>query len=278
MKSHFTTREVAKILHLPEWRVRSCVRAGFLTPKRGRRGECQFAFQDLLVLRTTKGLMQAHVPLKRIRGILHSLRRQLPPDHQLSNLKIYADGRRVVAWDGSARWQPDSGQFLFNFEAQEVAERVDLPRVAKNAQSNLAAEQWFDVAAELEKTSLAEARRAYHQALELDPTLGCAHINVGRLYHQAGEFREAEAHYREAIECDPGDALAHFNLGVLLEDMGRPEAAMRAYGQALKCDPNSADAHYNLALLFEAQGRRSEAIKHFRVARKCYNPIGRGEN
>jgi tetratricopeptide (TPR) repeat protein len=183
-----------------------------------------------------------------------------------------------VAWDGSARWQPDSGQFLFNFDAHEVAERVELPVAAKTTRSALTAEQWLDLACELEKSSPAEARRAYHQALDLDSTLECAHINVGRLYHQAREFRQAEAHYREAIRCAPDDALAYFNLGVLLEDRGQAETAIGAYCEALNREPGLADAHYNLALLFEARGRRSEAIKHFRLARKFYGPLGRGEN
>jgi hypothetical protein len=37
---------------------------------------------------------------------------------------VYADGSRVVAWDGASRWQPESGQFLFNFEADKVVRRA----------------------------------------------------------------------------------------------------------------------------------------------------------
>jgi len=269
MKGHFTTREVAKILDLPESRIRGCVRAGFLSPIRGPGRQRRFTFQDLLLLKTAKGLLDARVPLARIRRILNSLKRQLPPDQQLSSLTIYADGRRVVAWDGTARWQPDSGQFLFNFEAQAVAEQVDLPMPAVEPAS-LTAEQWFDLASELEKNSPEEARRAYHLALELDPTMTAAHINLGRLYHQAGQLERAEAHYRAAIRHAPDDPLAHFNLGVLLEDSNRPEEAIHAYRQALARDPDFADTHYNLALLFEARGQRSEAISHFRAARKLY--------
>ena len=271
MTGHFTTREVAKILDLSESRIRSLVRAGFLSPTRGPGRRHQFTFQDLLLLRTSKGLLDARVPLKRVRRILHSLRRQLPEDEQLSSLTIYADGRRVVAWDGAARWQQDSGQFLFNFDAQDVAEQVTLPAAASEARRpQLTAEQWFDLADELEKNSPEEARRAYHQTLELDPTLAAAHINLGRLYHQARQFDQAEAHYRAAVGQTPDDALAHFNLAALLEDSGRPEEAISQYRQALAADPAFADAHYNLGLLFESRGQRQDAIKHFRAARKLY--------
>lgn len=290
---HFTTHEVAKILDVSEGRIRSCVRAGFVSPERGTGRQLQFTFQDLLFLKTTKGLLHARVPVKRIRRMLSSLRRQLPEDQQLTSLTIYADGRRIVAWDGAARWQPDSGQFYFNFDAHDVAEKVDLdlsgrprrwPNVERASRSEreppppaspaLTAEQWFNLACELEATSPEEARRAYHQALELDPALADAHVNLGRLYHEAGEPGKAEAHYRAAQTRSPDDRVTHFNLGVLLDDLERPDEAIHAYRQAIARDPSFADAHYNLGLLYERLGKRSEAMTHLRAARRLYGHSG----
>lgn len=268
---HFTTREVAKILDLPEGRIRSCVRAGFLSPIRGPRRQFEFTFQDLLLLKTTRGLLDAHVPLSRIRRMLGSLKRQLPDGQQLSSLTIYADGSRIVAWDGNARWQPDSGQFLFNFDVHAVAEEVHLPLPQNVAAAPaLTAEQWFNLAVELEATSPEEARRAYHQALELDPTLADGHVNLGRLYQETKDPTRAEAHYRAAARYASNDPIPHFNLGVLLDDLGRSDEAIDAYRKALARDPAFADAHYNLGLLFEAVGKKSNAITHLRTARKLY--------
>ncbi|HEX5528048.1 MAG TPA: MerR family transcriptional regulator, partial [Methylomirabilota bacterium] len=117
----FSTHEVAKILGLPDSKIRACARAALLTPTRGPGGRLRWSFQDLLLLKTTRGLLEARVPARRIRRMLASLRRQLPGDQALSSVSVYADGRRVVAWDGTARWQPDSGQFLFSFDATAVA-------------------------------------------------------------------------------------------------------------------------------------------------------------
>ncbi|HEV8440906.1 MAG TPA: tetratricopeptide repeat protein [Methylomirabilota bacterium] len=285
MTALFSTREVAKIVELDEGRIRSCVSAGLLAPARGAGGRLRFTFQDLLLLRTTKGLLESRVPLPRIRRLLASLKRQLTGTEQLWNLMIYADGRRVVAWDGRARWQPDSGQFLFNFDvetfaAQAVPRRaVDAApaalrkppeRVKATGAPALTAAQWFALASELETASPEEARRAYHQALALDPTLVDAHVNLGRLYHVSRRPAEAEAHYRAAIRHAPDDAVAHFNLGVLLEELARRSEAVGAYRQAIARDPRFADAHVNLGLLFESLGHRSEAIDHLRLARKLY--------
>ncbi|HEX9445814.1 MAG TPA: tetratricopeptide repeat protein [Candidatus Binatia bacterium] len=269
MKSRYTTREVAKILALPEWRIRSCVRAGFLSPARGPRRAIAFTFQDILLLKTTKGLLSAGVSLQRIRRVLRSLKRQLPGDAGLTNVTVYADGKRVVVKNGGARWHPDSGQFLFNFAARELAQRLKLPAAKKSAPGR-SAEQWFELAGELEADSPEEARRAYLQALRLDPSLAEAHVNLGRLYHEESDFAKAEAEYRSALAEDADYPVAHYNLGVLLEERGRLEEAAGEYGKALDNDPDFADAHYHLALILEAEGKRTEALRHLLAARKLY--------
>ena len=274
--THFSTREVAKIAILPDARIRSCVRAGVLAPRRGRGGQLEWSFQDLLLLKTTKGLLDARVSLPRIRRMMASLKRQLPDDQALSSLTIYADGRRVVAWDGTARWQPDSGQFLFNFDAQAIAsavsppERLPAPPAAIAAPPSRTAEEWFNLGCELDAASPEEARHAYEQAIELDPVLADAHVNLGRLYHVAGQPDQAEAHYRAALQQAPDDPVAPFNLGALLEETGRVDDAIHAYRAALAANPAFADAHHNLGLLFDALGKRAQAMTHLRAARKIY--------
>ena len=270
--TRFTTHEVAKALGLTDSRIRTCARAALLSPPRGRRGRLQWSFQDLLLLRTAKELLEARIPARRIRRMIASLRRQLPPDHALSSLTIYADGRRVVAWDGTARWQPDSGQFLFNFDAQAaVAGASPLRAPAPETPAAIrSAEDWFNLGCELDATSPDEARHAYEQALALDPGLADAHVNLGRLHHQGHDAAGAETHYRAAIALAPDDAVAHFNLGGLLEETGRAADAVLAYQRAVAADPDFADAHYNLGLLLDTLGRRAAAMTHLRTARRLY--------
>src|SRR4029077_14629598 len=172
----FSTHEVAKILGLPDSKMRSCARAALLAPVRGPGGRLRWSFQDLLLLKTTRGLLEARVPPRRIRRMLASLRRQLPADQALWSASTYADGRRAIAWDGTARWQPDSGQFLFSFDARAVA-IPDAPSATRPAAATpspppaRSAEEWFDLAGELDPASPDEARHAYEQALALDPGL-----------------------------------------------------------------------------------------------------------
>jgi tetratricopeptide (TPR) repeat protein len=274
----YTTREAARIIGLSETRLRSWIRSGLITPPRGVSGRFVFSFTDLVVLRTSKGLIDAQIPALKVRRMLHALRRQLPAGRGLAGLSVYADGDRVVVWDGRARWQPDSGQFLLNFDAGTLLRRADrrparpLPRRGLRLNGS----QWYDLASELEATSPDEAMVAYRQALTLDPSIAAAHVNLGQLLHSRGEFREAERHYRAAIAIDAEDTTAAFNLGVVLEDLTRSSDAEAAYRQALTIDPRFADAHYNLGLLHEARGRHREALRHLsaykRLTRRPRSP------
>src|SRR5438477_12828400 len=121
----FSLREAARILEVPEPRLRALARAGLLAAQRGPIGPLTFGFQDLLLLRTTKGLLESGVPMRRIRRIWSSLREQLAADLPLTSISIRTDGEEVVAFDGRTRWRPDSGQFLLDFEASELAERAE---------------------------------------------------------------------------------------------------------------------------------------------------------
>ena len=265
----FSTPEVVKIVNLPPGRIRSFVRAGFLAPVRGKAGALRFTFRDLLFLKTAKGLLDSRVPARRVVGILNSLKRQLPHERHFASVKIYADGRRVVVWDGKAQWQPDSGQFLFNFDAKTVLRTLRLP-ASEPPPANHDARYWFELGVEVERTSTEEAKQAYMRALEFDPAMTDAHLNLGRLYHDAGMFRESEYHYRAAAKYDPTNAAPLFNLGVLQEDRKQPQKAADFYREALERDPRFADAHYNLGLLLDRAGDRKNAFTHLRTARKLY--------
>ena len=279
---HYSTRDAARILQSTEARVRTWARLGGLMEEPRPDGATEFTFQQLLLLRTTRGLLEAGIPARRVKRVWSSLRRQLKSDLPLTSVRILADGDRAIAWDETASWQPDSGQFLLDFEAEEIAQRAaaDTPasmlklvgvRGVPNPSPTLSAEQWFDIACEIEDASPAEARQAYVQAIAADPGFADAHLNLGRLEHEAGELGKAEAHYQRAVQCNSEDATAHFNLAVLLEDRGRPDEAVQAYHQAILRDPDGAgDAHYNLGLLLETRGRREDAMRHLMAARRLY--------
>jgi hypothetical protein len=63
----------------------------------------------------------------------------------MSSLTIYASGKRVVVWDGTSAWQPDSGQFLLNFETKQNTEAHSAHgATAKRPVKAEAALTWFE--------------------------------------------------------------------------------------------------------------------------------------
>src|SRR5947207_11583252 len=81
---HYSTRETAQILDATEAEVRNFARLGRIEASRGADGGLEFTFQQLLLLKTTKGLIDAGVPPRRMRSLWTSLRRQIPDDVPLT--------------------------------------------------------------------------------------------------------------------------------------------------------------------------------------------------
>lgn len=277
MKS-YTTRDVARLLGLSEPQVRSQARAGFLSPERGPRNGYRFSFQDLVLLRTARELARARVPPRRIRSALRGLARDLPTGHSLSELRITADGYRVVVRDEGTAWNPESGQLQIDFAVAELASKAvpaarrpaDLLRCSEKPLTSL---EWFEHGVNLEVSAPDEALRAYAHALALDPDFADAHVNLGRLLQLTGRTVEAVEHYRRSLQAGSRDPTASFNLGTALEELEQWADAMAAYRLAIQADPQFADAHFNLARLYEQAGRRAEAIGHLREYQKLSKEV-----
>jgi tetratricopeptide (TPR) repeat protein len=267
MTGEYSAADLRRILRLDGSQLRACLRAALLPAPRGEVSST-YSFQNLVVLRTAKGLTEAGVSVARIRRILECLERQLGEETAISSLTIYASGKRVVVWDGASRWQPDSGQFLLNFETAQMLEPRPLapPRSTAGHSDRQAAQRWSQRGLALQENSPEEARHAYQEAIRLDPASTDAHINLGLLHHDLGDLADAEMCYRRALEHDPKLALAHFNLGVVLEDRHKRSAAISAYQEALKHAPDFLEAHCNLAQLFEKLGRKRDAFRHYAAA------------
>ena len=171
-----STLEVSRILGLREARVRELVRAGLVQPARRGRGYA-FSFQDLVVLRAAKELLERHVPAARVRRALAALAAELPEGRPLSGLRIFADGREVAVRDGwrdlAAGDRPDRARLRGRRPRRRVEETR--PRARRGgdgafpAHDAARARAAFERALALEDDDPEAARDAYRRALALDP-------------------------------------------------------------------------------------------------------------
>src|SRR6266404_2114380 len=208
----FGAADVARILGVPVSRVYAMTRAELCQPARHGRA-FEFSFQDLVLLRAAHDLIQKKVPTRRVRQALRELSRHLAPGRPLSAVRICADGRQVVVRDGRTAWEPDSGQMVLQFDLRKLAR--DAGVIAPTA-----ARRPVTIARKPDRR-----RAAYLQALEINPLMSDAYINLGRLMHEAGDRREAMRLYRLALEQAPDDPVAHYNVALVLEDDQDPNGA-----------------------------------------------------
>jgi tetratricopeptide (TPR) repeat protein len=136
---------------------------------------------------------------------------------------------------------------------------------------NARAEEFFRAGSTLDDgdpAKLDAAAAAYRKALEYDPYLVAALINLANIHYGRDELAEAQALYERAIGLESDFFEAHFNLGNIYHDLGRFTEAQRCYAEALRLNPRYADAHFYLAVTFEKMGLSADARPHWQSYRQ----------
>ena len=263
----YTTKEVAELIGLNTDQVRHYVRRKLIQPRRGERGEFRFSFQDVVLLRTAKGLMDAKVSTRKAYRALVKLQAELAQVKSLSSVRIYANGPNVVVQDDNNIWEVETGQVALDFAVQEAStvvqkvEAIAEQHISEAAMAeDLDSDEWYNLGLDLEEVDADKAPDAYKQAIRLEPKNADAHVNLGRLYQLDGNLKLAKRHYELALTARPGHQLAYYNLGTVFDELDETEKAAEFYEQA----PAIPDAHYNLARICELRGDEVSAHRHMR--------------
>ncbi len=219
---------------------------GLIRPDRRTNGEEFYSFADLAMIRQADDAIAAGAHFSAVlRNLLASRAGQLTLD-----FRIEAQPAKVLQ--------------LRRRELPPLAALMEpLP-----APPDSSAEQYF-VAASVADTGdpagFDAAASAYRRALEIDPYLVPALINLANIHYARDEIAEAQALYERAIAIEPDVFEAHFNLGNIFHDLGRYPPAQTCYRDALKLNPGYADAHFYLAVTLEKSGQSKEARAHWRA-------------
>jgi tetratricopeptide (TPR) repeat protein len=219
---------------------------GLIRPSHREHGEPFFSFAEVSVIRQADEALAGGATFRAVlRNLLASRAGQLAFD-----FRIEAQHAKVLQ--------------LKRREPPPMAALMDpMPIVEESS-----ATQYFAAASVLDDgnpENFDEAAAAYRRALEIDPYLVPALINLANIHYSRDEIAEAQALYERAIALDPDVFEAHFNLGNIFHDLGRYREAQACYRNALKLNPTYADAHFYLAVTLEKNGQSHDARAHWKA-------------
>lgn len=253
-KQHYGQRDVLAMYGaLRADHLRYLQKWGFIRPAFRNNADTFFAFADLTLLRQVNGELQKGVSF---RAVLRDL--QASRAGQLTfDFRIDAQPARIIALKPREALAPAP--------SRPAADRGAGPLPSRPLTT---AEQYFLMGSLLDDGTperQEEAAQAYRRALDEDPDLVAAIINLANIRYARDELAEAQALYERAILLDPTYFEAHFNLGNIHHDHGQYLDAETCYREALALNADYADAHFYIAVTLEKMGRSAEARPHWRA-------------
>jgi tetratricopeptide (TPR) repeat protein len=265
----------AKILGVPESKLRYWAQVGFVGPSVRRGGKPHYSFQDLVSVKAAKELVDRGFKAGEIRKAIEEVRATLPHvDRPLDRMRVAFDGTKLVVVDEGSAFE-SSGQKLFDFGLAELAgqssaagEPARVPGPPHPIDAGATKRQAYDWFVEGTRAELsggegdARAEQCYREALALDAGLAAARTNLGSLAYRRGDAAAAREAFEAALALDPDQPEARFNLANLVLENGDLELAVAELRRVLQTAPDFADAHYNLAVALERLGGRAAARAH----------------
>jgi len=250
-RQYYALRDLlARYRSLREDHVRYLVKCGVIRPVVRTNADTFFAFPDLAAIKQANEGLEGGASFRSlVRTLIASRQGQLAFDFRLDAAPAK----------------------ILTLRRPQASERLPIADVTAVPTRNIAiAEDFFREGSALDdgdESKREQAAAAYRKALEFDPYLVAALINLANIHYSRDELVEAQALYERAIGLESDFFEAHFNLGNIYHDLGRFAEAQACYTEALRLNPHYADAHFYLAVTLEKMGMSQEARPHWRAYR-----------
>ena len=118
----------------------------------------------------------------------------------------------------------------------------------------------------MQSTKLADAEKAYQEAVKLAPNDPRTHIALGNLYVFEHKQAEAQIEFMKVLEIDPKNAATHVALGNLYNDQNQRGLAENQYRAAVTLEPDRSNYHVDLGEILRQEGKTGEAEDQIRTA------------
>jgi tetratricopeptide (TPR) repeat protein len=260
-RQYYATRDLlARYRSLRDDHMRYLVKCGVIRPVLRTNADTFFAFSDLGVIKQANDDLDQGMSFRSVvRSLTASRAGQLAFDFRIEAAPAKIITLRRPADERASRLPP-----ALSGAPKDPSRAADVAAVARDTRR---AEEYFRVGSALDdgdEANVEEAAIAYRKALECDPYLVAALINLANIHYGRDDLAEAQALYERAIGLESDFFEAHFNLGNIYHDLNRFPEAQSCYREALRLNPLYADAHFYLAVTFEKMGMSQEARPHWR--------------
>jgi tetratricopeptide (TPR) repeat protein len=105
-----------------------------------------------------------------------------------------------------------------------------------------------------------QARKAYQQALEIDPKHLPAYQSLARLYVALNDCEHAQATYRKALKKFPKEASLWYDQGMCDARLKQWDAALESLREAVKLEAEDQTYVKALGFLLARMGRRDDSV------------------
>jgi cytochrome c-type biogenesis protein CcmH/NrfG len=118
----------------------------------------------------------------------------------------------------------------------------------------------------MEQFKYKEAAEAFRRALQVDPKLGLARINLGIALYNVPDLPNAQKEAQSAIASAGDIPQPIYILGLIAKSQNRPDEAVQFFQRVLKSDANDVGANINIGQIYAQQRKYPEAVTAFRLA------------
>jgi superkiller protein 3 len=174
------------------------------------------------------------------------------------------------AFGAAVRLDPENakawyGKGCAHAEIEQYQEAIDAHRQSARFAGDRAALPLYNMGiAYQELGDIPAAIRCYRDAVEADPGMADAWINLGRIRDDAGQHLEAIEHYDTALAVEPGDAVAWSNRGNSLRALGRLQESLESYRRTLELDRENLAARVGIGACLVDGGEPAAGIAALR--------------
>ncbi len=152
-----------------------------------------------------------------------------------------------------------------HFTQQRFQEALDSFRQAKAIRADDPGVE-FGIGAALARLGYASAESHLRRALELDPAMVNANLELGRLFTVLKRKYDAIGAYEAALRQDPNNVSARPLLAKQLQGVKRYDEAMAIVARAVELEPNNSPSLKRYALLLSQSDQHETAIQYARRA------------